>query len=1196
MATAREMWNSFERDKTKRAYASEIRLRRDLYAAKFTVGEDMEKYLERLEDMRRQLANMNAAISDADMVNVILQGVVDSHRNVVRMFNRNSNGGVTPDLATVKVKKNSGKKVSKETRKGFFCKNKGHLRADCFGWKALQEKKGSESEKRGDGNIGKVATPMKLVWAGQLGDSKNPPVPIRMMKSQHVTPPVVASVNDWMLDGGAGAHVCLREWRIGGLDTNELSGWVRLEIQPGKYLDLQGVRYAPNGAVNLISQRLLEKTRWKPSYFDTDNEQLRCKYFDKDGIRLVFKKKNDGFYWMKASPVLQTSMMIARSIETREDNIVMKWHLKLAHLNEEAMKKMVRDGLADGMDGMTMDDFKKTPLKCMACEEAKAKRMAFKRQVGKRASECGARLMSDVCYVGIATPGRAKYFQLVQDEASRYKWVFLLNKKSEAAENVIVLVRQLEKDYKVRLFSCDQGGEFLNDRLATFFREHGIRLLTTNAYTPEENCFVEKLNGKLLNKVRAICEAANLPACLWGEILHYVVHVDNMSATKALKNTTPFEKLWNKKPNMNDLKVCGCVAYYHVPKQKQVNKLEMRAKPALFLGMAESTLGYRLLDLETGEVLQRRSVTFREDVAVGGDYVERLLAKQYYGKVTTVPSKIPYVLMPVTRVAISDCPTEESTILKANIEAEAERPGSEIRDIEDDESVNSSDESDWDVVELSEADESHGGACGATEQRVIVSSGAGLNVEVQRGAVSSGSTTTSVPQVAGSNSVPVSGQGRSVATSGSTAPSAPSAANIASAGRRGSPSVRATTSGGSNRTSRNSTAPPTTGPRRSGRQRRANSWYNPNTWVMAVTLTQCMLIGVVNDILNPTTREAALKSEHAKGWQQAMDAEYEALIMNETWELVPRPPCRKGRRKPNILTSVWVLVAKRNEKGEVERLKARLDYLATYSPVVRIESGYEDGIDRVCRLRKGRYGLKQASKIWNDTLHKVLIKLGFVQCTYDAGVYWRRRAGRVVFLTIYVDDIVLAGVTSDIDKVVAELAAQFKLKDLGRVRHLLGMEVNYKPGKMVCLSQTAYIERLAEKFFLGSAKPVRSPQFHHERMSKIETDEANINDPKLPYREIVGSLQYLVVCTRPDLANAVRTLGRYTSAYTVENYRAAQRVVRYALATKKMGLVYRFTPGFPAMDAFCDADHQSCPGTSRSVTGYMLRLHGNMWM
>jgi hypothetical protein len=71
----------------------------------------------------------------------------------------------------------------------------------------------------------------------------------------------------------------------------------------------------------------------------------------------------------------------------------------------------------------------------------------------------------------------------------------------------------------------------------------------------------------------------------------------------------------------------------------------------------------------------------------------------------------------------------------------------------------------------------------------------------------------------------------------------------------------------------------------------------------------------------------------------------------------------------------------------------------------------------------------------------------------------------------------------------------------------------------------------------------------------------------------------LVMCTRPDLANAVRTLGRYTNAYTVENYRAAQRVVRYALATKTLGVVYRVQDDFPMLNAFCDADHQSCPDT-----------------
>jgi len=55
-------------------------------------------------------------------------------------------------------------------------------------------------------------------------------------------------------------------------------------------------------------------------------------------------------------------------------------------------------------------------------------------------------------------------------------------------------------------------------------------------------------------------------------------------------------------------------------------------------------------------------------------------------------------------------------------------------------------------------------------------------------------------------------------------------------------------------------------------------------------------------------------------------------------------------------------------------------------------------------------------------------------------------------------------------------------------------------------------------------------------------------------------------------------------------------VVRYALATKTLGIVYRVQADFPMLDAFCDADHQSCPDTSRSVTGYALRLHGNTWI
>ncbi|OWZ21935.1 hypothetical protein PHMEG_0003424 [Phytophthora megakarya] len=169
------------------------------------------------------------------------------------------------------------------------------------GKKALQKKKGNEEQK--SDNSEKEAKRVNFVWAGELGDCDSSPVPMRMVKSNSKDS-TVAPVHDWMLDSGAGL--------------------IRLDVQCGKFLDLPAVRYAPGGSVNLISQRLLEKEDWKPLYSDTDDEHFRCKYFDKDETRLEFKKKEDGFYWMKASPQLKASMMVARAVGTLEDNLVMK--------------------------------------------------------------------------------------------------------------------------------------------------------------------------------------------------------------------------------------------------------------------------------------------------------------------------------------------------------------------------------------------------------------------------------------------------------------------------------------------------------------------------------------------------------------------------------------------------------------------------------------------------------------------------------------------------------------------------------------------------------------------------------------------------------------------------------------------------------------------------------------------------------
>ncbi|KAE8999955.1 hypothetical protein PR001_g18918 [Phytophthora rubi] len=97
-------------------------------------------------------------------------------------------------------------------------------------------------------------------------------------------------------------------------------------------------------------------------------------------------------------------------------------------------------------------------------------------------------------------------------------------------------------------------------------------------------------------------------------------------------------------------------------------------------------------------------------------------------------------------------------------------------------------------------------------------------------------------------------------------------------------------------------------------------------------------------------------------------------------------------------------------------------------------------------------------------------------------------------------------------------------------------------------------------------------------------------------REMIGSLQYVVDCTRPDMANVVRCLGKYNGFFTRENYTMAKRAIRYLIGTEHFGLVYRPTIAPPLLTAFSDADHAMCKDTSRSTTEFVLQLNGYTWM
>ncbi|GJT59713.1 retrotransposon protein, putative, ty1-copia subclass [Tanacetum coccineum] len=187
--------------------------------------------------------------------------------------------------------------------------------------------------------------------------------------------------------------------------------------------------------------------------------------------------------------------------------------------------------------------------------------------------------------------------------------------------------------------------------------------------------------------------------------------------------------------------------------------------------------------------------------------------------------------------------------------------------------------------------------------------------------------------------------------------------------------------------------------------------------------------------------------------------------------------------------------------------------------------GYEQG-NKVCLLKKSLYGLKQSPRQWYKRFDESMLSNGFKRSSYDSCVYYRSYApGEYIYLLLYVDDMLITCKSkAKIGSTKSSLKKEFDMKELGEAKKILGMEiVRDRSRKILRVSQSRYVSKILNNFRIDNGKSVQMPLGGHFKLSLKDylVRDCDVERmSKVPYANAVGSLMYLMVCTRPDIAYA----------------------------------------------------------------------------
>lgn len=781
-----------------------------------------------------------------------------------------------------------------------------------------------------------------------------------------------------------------------------------------------------------------------------------------------------------------------------KDDEALYWHEALGHLSISGLKKLQDLGLIN-------TDLKgNETIECVACEKGKATRKPFPNvQKEIKVTKIGELIHSDLCGpIQPASNSGKRYFVTYTDEYTRYTNTYFMVQKSEQINKFREYKAMLKTQHNAEIVKLrtDSGGEYTSNEFEEMLSQAGTEHQSKPPRTSAYRGISERLNRTLMDKARAMLKAKDLPKQLWAEAIHYATFLKNCSVTKLLPNTTPFERVFKEKAPYKRLGIFGSTVEFKDNEKKQ--KLDDRTTTGIYLGYDRVQHTARILVPATGNITYARSG-------------EIFFHDHTYFKPDNSELKIEYEEARKDRngIILIDDDDEESDTEQTKIQPQEEEP---LR--VEDEPVGAQPEQEIELEHIQ-------------QEPVLQRSSVRINKTLK----------------------------------------AQKEAQRKQTDKDFQQHVKS----------------------------KINRYHATNTETSQDEIQETIFEE------EPTTYEQILNRQDKENWLQAMKNEIESLYENNVFHLVPENPDIKA------VTSKWVFKLKRKPDGSVDKYKARLvargftqeqgiNFQETFAPTLRIETiryllnyaldfdlevhhmdvncaflngdlkeeiylklpiGFAEQHEQpekfrgqIAKLNKSLYGLKQAMRCWTEKIRSHLTANGVIPSNADSSVYiLHSKGGNKIeaIIAVYVDDCLIIAKSEKIEDVKKILTKKFKMTDMGKLKGMLGINFNYQ-STFFTMDQSYYLENLLHQFGMNQCRPVTTPVVGGEKFTTEESEKVDGTQ----YRRMIGALQYLAKCTRPDIAYAVNQAARKMQEPTHNDLIAVKRILRYLAGTRNYGLLY----------------------------------------